>query len=70
MTFTQTDDAILTAMETCGGSDGSFVRGLADLCRRADPIDFLKLKTAFPELFVTYARVAGDEARRRDAAVR
>ena len=64
MTFTQTDDAILTAMEHNGGS---FVKALAAACRRADAINFLKLKTVFPEYFSEYAELAGMLARRRDA---
>ena len=65
MTFTQTDDAILTAMESHGGS---FIQALALACRRADPINLVKIKTAFADDFVRYAEVAGMLARRRDAA--
>ena len=65
MTFTQTDDAILTAMESYGGS---FIQGLARLCRLADPMNFMRLKTAFADEFGRYAEIAGEMARRRDAA--
>ena len=65
MTLTRTDDEILTAMESHGGS---FVQSLAQCCRRAGAINLAKLRAAFPEYWNEYAEVALRVARRRDAA--
>ena len=46
----ENDDAILKAMST---DDSSFVRAFAEVCYRADPKNYAKLRTTFPELFGT-----------------
>ena len=33
---------------------GSFVKALAECIRRADPVNLMKLREAFPEYFQTY----------------
>lgn len=50
------DHDILHAMEHFGGS---FVKALAAACRRADPENLARIKAAFPELWTTYADLAG-----------
>jgi len=46
---------VLKAMETYGGS---FVKALAEAFYHADPINFIKLKNAFPEYWEEYSRMA------------
>jgi hypothetical protein len=49
------DYEIIEFMEKYGGS---FVKALAECLRRADPINYQKLKTAFSEYFMEYAKMA------------
>lgn len=46
---------IIEAMETYGGS---FVKSLSQCFRHADPINFKKLKDAFPEYWEKYKKMA------------
>jgi hypothetical protein len=52
---TPADDRTLDAMTRYGGS---FVVALAEACRRADVVNFVRLQTAFPELFEEYRALA------------
>jgi len=40
---------------------GSFVKALAEAFRRADPINFVKLKNAFAEYWEEYAQSKWDD---------
>ena len=62
-----TEDDVLDAMAFYGGS---FVRTLADLYRRGDPINRAKLRRTFDDYFAEYAdaarlRAANDRAREK-----
>jgi hypothetical protein len=46
---------IIGCMEDYGGS---FVKALAGCLTHADPTNYQKLKTAFPEYFMEYAKMA------------
>jgi hypothetical protein len=65
-----TDYDIVNAMARFGGS---FVRNLAAACHTADPVNFLKLKAAFPDVWAEYAELVQmirhrDEERRAGQA--
>jgi hypothetical protein len=65
-----TDYDIVNAMDRFGGS---FVRNLAACCHTADPVNFLKLKAAFPDVWAEYAELVQmirhrDEERRAGQA--
>ena len=53
--FTPSDDRVLEAMTRYGGS---FAVALAEACRRADPRNFLTIKSAFADLFAEYEELA------------
>ena len=52
---TPTDNEIVSAMVVYGGG---FVKSLAESFRRADEINFARLKAAFPDLWEKYTRLA------------
>jgi hypothetical protein len=67
-----TDYDIVNAMERFS-DPGSFAYLLAALCHRADPVNFLKLKAAFPDVWAEYAELVQmirhrDEERRAGQA--
>lgn len=53
--YSKEDDAIITAMETYGGS---FVKALAECFRRADQNNYLILQQAFGNYWYQYAEMA------------
>lgn len=55
MMMTEDEHKIIEAMETFGGS---FVKALAEAFRRADRMNFNKLKMAFPEYWDTYKKMS------------
>lgn len=46
---------VVSAMAKYGGS---FVKALAELCWRADPINLTKIKRAWPEYWAEYETIA------------
>lgn len=50
-----TDYAVVCAMERYGGH---FIQILAQLCHRADPVNFAKIKAAWPEYWREYSETA------------
>ncbi len=56
--MTDSEMAVIEAMETYGGS---FVKALAECFRRADPINFGKLKNTFSEYWSRYETMAEKE---------
>ena len=62
MIWTHTE---LRAIEMMSQYGGSFVKTLADLCRRADETNAGRLRIAFPDYFMQYkAMVAARSAQR------
>lgn len=64
------DFPIINAMAMYGGS---FARAIADAAQRADPVNFIRLKTAFPDLWDQYADLAkrqADKANTVDASLK
>lgn len=62
-----TDYEIVRCMHRFGGS---FVRHLAELCEKADPVNFAKIKATWPDYWQRYAEMvphmkARDEAQQR-----
>jgi hypothetical protein len=57
-----TDYEIVQAMERFGGS---FVRALAAACHCADPVNFAKIRAAFPDLWKKYAEMH-EQAKQRE----
>lgn len=55
-----TDYEVVAAMRRYGGS---FARALADAFEHADPLHFQRLRSAFPDLWEEYARMAAYDAR-------
>ena len=49
------DHEIVSAMASYGGS---FAQALAEACRRADPLNFARIKAAFPDLWEHYDELA------------
>lgn len=58
-----TDADIVEAMERFGGS---FVRGLAQLYQRADPVNQVTLRTAFNGYWNEYAEIVTLKRQRRE----
>ena len=50
-----TDFEIVRTMHIYGGH---FIRILADLCDRADPVNFAKIKATWPEYWQEYAEMS------------
>lgn len=62
-----TDFEVVQCMHRYGGS---FVRHLAELCEKADPVNFAKIKACWPDYWQQYAEMvprmkAHDVARQR-----
>jgi hypothetical protein len=58
-------EKIIVAMERYGGS---FAKSLAVCFRKADPINFEKLRLTFPELWEEYRQLAQRDEERRQKA--
>lgn len=52
--MTEQDLKIIEAMETYGGS---FVKALAECFRRADPVNFAKLRQTFKDYWLRYEKM-------------